>query len=275
MPRPTVPPRGVFVPASIAYAKDIAPAARDTWIQLLGLAWGSKAVNGEVDTSAISVYEIAQITGKSPSTIYGHLAYLRDWGALRWRPSDGKTIIVTLIVGEQASEIQSDSRNLEKPVNTPPTPLMNPDALIDRDNDSKINVMEDGCIRPFQNSGTFQNSGKRTIANKPPKSDPRSKHPAILCVKGITSRFPPKELYDDIIRTLGESPQGATLAACRKEWVKRGYNPNGWDWLFDWYVNGIKARNQVVRKPDPPGESPVEKALREARAREAANGNRR
>lgn len=67
--------------------------------------------------------------------------------------------------------------------------------------------------------------------------DPRSKDPAILAVKGIIGRYPPKELYDEIILTLGGSPDLDYLGKCRVKWLKRGYNPNAWEWLTDWYKN--------------------------------------
>lgn len=71
-------------------------------------------------------------------------------------------------------------------------------------------------------------------------SDPRSKTPAIQCARGINNgRYPPVELYDEIITSLGETPDGARLAECRKAWVARGYNPNGWGWLLQWYREGI------------------------------------
>jgi hypothetical protein len=87
----------------------------------------------------------------------------------------------------------------------------------------------------------------KDIGGKPPKrqsktSDPRSKHPAILAAKGISGKYPPLEIYDDVIQTLGVSPDGKKLAACRKEWVERGYNPIGWKWLTEWYVSGIPPR---------------------------------
>lgn len=87
-------------------------------------------------------------------------------------------------------------------------------------------------------------------------SDPRSKTPAIQCVRGImNNRYPPVELYDEIIAILGETPDGSFLADCRREWVARGYNAHGWNWLRDWYKNGsipqIAARKNA--EPEPVG----------------------
>jgi len=75
-------------------------------------------------------------------------------------------------------------------------------------------------------------------------ADPRTKHPAIQCVKGILGgrKLPPLEMYDAIIELLGERPNGTHMAACRQEWVERGYNRESWKWLTEWYVHGIPAQ---------------------------------
>jgi len=84
------------------------------------------------------------------------------------------------------------------------------------------------------------------------RSDPRSKLPAIQCIRGImNNHYPPLEVYDDAIRILGDRPNGPKLSDCRKEWVKRGHNPNGWGWL-DWYRDGIPSRNNGHGPPRAP-----------------------
>jgi hypothetical protein len=50
-------------------------------------------------------------------------------------------------------------------------------------------------------------------------------------------------LWDEIIKVLGETPDGVKLAECRKEWVARGYNTNSVKWATEWYKNGITGRN--------------------------------
>jgi hypothetical protein len=85
-------------------------------------------------------------------------------------------------------------------------------------------------------------SPRKRRARKPESApDERTAHPAIQCVRGILGgrRLPDIELYDDIIRLLGDRPDGQKLANCRKVWIKRGYNKNSWVWLFEWYADGI------------------------------------
>jgi hypothetical protein len=89
MPRPLLPPRGIHVPTTIVFHKDLSPTVIHTWIQLRALAWGQD------ETPQLSILQLSKLTGKSRSTIFGHLALLRQWGALRWRSSDEGTFIVS------------------------------------------------------------------------------------------------------------------------------------------------------------------------------------
>ena len=77
---------------------------------------------------------------------------------------------------------------------------------------------------------------KRTV-------DARSKHPAVLLVKGVTGRNPPKALYDKVIAIAGDTPDGERAAECYRAWCERGYNPNALTWLTEWYTTGIPGRN--------------------------------
>lgn len=64
-------------------------------------------------------------------------------------------------------------------------------------------------------------------------------HPAIQAVKDVSNYYPPKVLYPEIIKCLGDSPDIARLTDCFKMWVANGHNPQNYEgWLFDWYPNG-------------------------------------
>lgn len=114
MPRPLIPPRGTFVPASLIYHRDIPPVVFHTWVQLRSLAWGQN------ETPSISLAQLAELTGKSQTSLYGHMAFLRKWGALRWRPSGTGTLIVSFppeseaIAPALAGASFPDSKNPEK-----------------------------------------------------------------------------------------------------------------------------------------------------------------
>ncbi|MCK9356986.1 MAG: hypothetical protein M0R22_07590 [Dehalococcoidia bacterium] len=76
------------------------------------------------------------------------------------------------------------------------------------------------------------------------RSDPRSKHPAIIAARAATGakHYPPIELYDGLIQALGENPDTAKLGLCRQSWVERGYNPGAWTWATEWYAQGVPAK---------------------------------
>jgi hypothetical protein len=60
-------------------------------------------------------------------------------------------------------------------------------------------------------------------------------------------------LYDEMIETLGETPDGPRLARCYQEWVKRGFKPTNYAWLFDWYVRGIPENGAGSARASPAG----------------------
>ena len=74
-------------------------------------------------------------------------------------------------------------------------------------------------------------------------ADVRSTHPAVLLVKRVTGRNPPKALYDKVIAIAGDAPDGERAADCYRAWCERGYNPNALTWLTEWYATGIPGRN--------------------------------
>lgn len=101
-----------------------------------------------------------------------------------------------------------------------------------------------------------------------PRSDPRSKHPAIQCVRGIMGgKYPPREMYDTILETLGERPDGVRAANCRKAWVERGFNRASWIWLTEWYAQGGPPAKNVPRSNGHGngGMSAVDEAIRQFR----------
>lgn len=139
--------------------------------------------------------------------------------------------------------VRRESRQADNPSGGKAVPLLSTDS---QTNDLQTNDLQTiGASAPEPSKP----------ARKPPKEpDPRSDSAAIQCARGVGGRYPPKEIYDDVIRILGESPDGEKLAACRKTWVGRGYNPNSWNWLLEWYASGITplGRNGNGASPDPP-----------------------
>jgi hypothetical protein len=74
MPRSLIPPRGVYVSSQVVYHPDMPAHLKETLIQLIGLAWGSPTDN----TPPITYKELANLTGKSEFSLYGHIENLRS-----------------------------------------------------------------------------------------------------------------------------------------------------------------------------------------------------
>lgn len=80
------PPGGVLIPATLISAAGLSAGALHTWAWLRGLAMGS------CPTQAYSIQELSKLIGKSPSTLYNHLAILKSRGALRWQNTGKGTL---------------------------------------------------------------------------------------------------------------------------------------------------------------------------------------
>jgi hypothetical protein len=91
-------------------------------------------------------------------------------------------------------------------------------------------------------------------ADKPP--DPRVSHPAIQAVWKIRGKYPLKELWDMVIETVGSEPDEEKMKSCWIKWRGRGFSPENYGWLTDWYVNGegvssngTYTQNNGLRRP--------------------------
>lgn len=111
-------------------------------------------------------------------------------------------------------------------------------------------------------SGAPETPSLEAAARSKPPPDPQLRHPAILCFKGITSRYPPKQCYQQVIDTLGEHPDGPRAADCYAAWTARGYKPTNLDGWLGWYRDGIPPSG-------PPGKNGSKQVLNEPAGFEA------
>lgn len=120
--------------------------------------------------------------------------------------------------------------------------------------------------------------GKAKTAKKSAEPDGRAEHPAIVAVRNLhpKSYFPPKEIWDLLIRLLGDEPDLVLLRECQEVWVSVGYKPNNYSWATDWYVSGIPERFKNRGSPTANGslsaagastKAKMENIARELRAR--------
>lgn len=117
-----------------------------------------------------------------------------------------------------------------------------------------IFVIVSGRVR----NGKIARSVPRAAKTGPPR-DPLRNHPAVLLVKNITGKWPPRTVFDRLARELGETPDAARFAEIYEEWRARGYRPTNLAGMLDWYRKGIPP----IRGERPPGGMPAAKPLEE------------
>lgn len=143
--------------------------------------------------------------------------------------------------------------------------------LIKVNDNVKVNVGAEKTAQPEPHYEPCDDYGEPipTKKAKKPKSDGRSKTPAIIAFRRLTGQYPKTINYQDVIDILGNAPNEPLLASCYREWCARGYNAKSIKWLTDWYKNGgVPGRKQSV--PEPKGMAAV-RAM--AQRLEAEDGN--
>lgn len=67
--------------------------------------------------------------------------------------------------------------------------------------------------------------------------DTRKNHPAIVAIREVTNRYPPKEIWDELIDQIGFDADTVRLRKCYAAWIGYGYNRTNFNWVYDWYVS--------------------------------------
>lgn len=69
--------------------------------------------------------------------------------------------------------------------------------------------------------------------------DERLDHPALQAVREIRGRYPDKDVWDLVIKTIGLEPDVGRMRECWLAWRGKDFRPNNLGWLTDWYISGI------------------------------------
>ncbi|MFZ2096193.1 MAG: hypothetical protein WAV05_06090 [Anaerolineales bacterium] len=93
MTQPSLPSRGIFIPAYLIFHPDLPPATLRTWMQLRYLAW-----NGWV-TPPMTLPELASHLGIHIARLYRHLAQLKDSSTLSWHITGQDKVIISFPEG--------------------------------------------------------------------------------------------------------------------------------------------------------------------------------
>ena len=210
--RPLIPPRGVFIPTSVAYNRALPAAILQTWVQLRGLAWG------DTETPPISMKQLVEITGKSQSCLYGQMASLRLWGALRWRPSAKGTFIVSFEAepdpasANSTGDVLQDSRNLEMPDLDPS--IIQSSQMNEEDIEGKF--QDSGNVESFAKKSGSPDSGGRKTRSSPERD------PAARCYHqkmGIHPNSTQRQMLADQVTDL------ALWETTLEHWLSHGWSP--------------------------------------------------
>jgi hypothetical protein len=81
---------------------------------------------------------------------------------------------------------------------------------------------------------------ERKIPNSPP---------GIEIIREIAGRYPRKKIWEALIAVVGENPDRIKLQQCFVAWNLKGFNPENFSWVTDWYVNGVPPNARVATAP--------------------------
>ena len=72
-----------------------------------------------------------------------------------------------------------------------------------------------------------------------------------MLVKTTTGLYPPRAVFDWLIKALGDHPDAARFAQVHETWCLRGYRPTNLEGHLDWYQGGIPP-GRGSRRDAPP-----------------------
>lgn len=228
------------------------PASRGIWFDLLCVLH-ELGRSGQVTGTA---HQLARACRCTSAEFVAAIAELSTTGAAEIHERNGEVTIINRRMKREHKERQQTAERVRRHrCNDPVTPSETgvkresnkpPES---RDTDIHVNNISQENISDSKNKSisserSEEASEKPKAKSKRPKEppDPRSQHPAIQACRLLTTRYPPKVIWDDLIKTLGEMPDALKMRECCTEWVKRGYNQNAWTWALNWYAEGIPQR---------------------------------
>ncbi|MFA5053672.1 MAG: hypothetical protein WC565_06425 [Parcubacteria group bacterium] len=231
-------------------------AQKGVWMMLLALAGQIDARDendqetGELDTIGRVAWGIRCTTAELADALaaFADKGMVEERDGILWLPNYGKRQRRAptdrhTAVAERVKRHRERKATASNEVVTTLQPACNEDVTsLESESDTESYTdTEIGAIAPVATPPPAAPEPEK-VKRVDMRSDPRSKHPAIQCIRGLNkNHYPPIEIYDEAISVLGDKPNGPRLSDCRKEWVKRGHNPAGWGWL-DWYRDGIPSR---------------------------------
>ncbi|MFN2160028.1 MAG: hypothetical protein ACK2TW_08770 [Anaerolineales bacterium] len=253
MPRPLLPPRGVFVPSELIYNPSLSSHPLRTWIQLRGIAWGKS------ETPQLSMGQLQEILGKSRSTIYGHMALLRSRGALRWRPSENGTLIVSFPASlPEFPDSGSESSKPDMPA--PHTPNINLPDL--KKSESETPVPDSGLakIRTLisQQMSTVNFPGESSGSNR---EIPCRDTSPVSIYRSLTKIKPNQVQRTEIMRRVTDNDRWYRAV---EHWLAHKWNPKNIPGILDLYKRGGPDHCRVCENQPPKSQLETIQDMRKA-----------
>lgn len=218
----------VAIPPELLYCSKIAPAVRDTWAQLRGLA----DENGKLEIKG-GIQVLAGITSKSTATLYGHLAALRDMQALKWSASHAGELVVTF-------DDKGFYSYLSKILNT-----------------SLINSLS---INSVDSRKDLKNGVSKILESK---RDPLLEHPAVKTYRAVVHLTANETQRAAIVKVVGYDTEGWKF--CLEHWRGHGWSPTNVTGMLESYQKGgVEACTLCRRKNgSKPAAAPAHKGAKE------------
>jgi hypothetical protein len=213
----------VYVPAALICAAELPAAALHTWLQLRLLA------DAAGETPPQGIRQLAEVTGKSASTLYGHLSLLRSHGLLRWRAASKGLLIVSF-----------DAESAPPPADPPTTPARD-SGIREAGIGASLKLNPESIHQDKREEAALQDSGKSPTAD-PAEAD------AIAIYRAATGRRPNAAQRAGLLQRVHDLERWRLTL---EHWLVHGWNPLNLAGLLDLYQRGGPQACRYCGKPQP------------------------
>lgn len=228
MPRPLLPPRGLFISTRVLFNNQLPFCLKETLLMLMALTWSSP----HHKTPLITYKLLEQLTGKPKRTLRGHLADLRTYQAvLRLQYAEAGQFIIELAPW---LFVQAAEKSGEKPVEgvseqgggeIPPLPVKEEEEY------SELTDSKDSLLLLYSVHDHNAAERQKTAKNAPPEAQKTAPTaPPKTLSKALTARlvkagvFP--ALLDEIAARAAQGRYSARDLAALLAWVEEDQPQN-------------------------------------------------
>lgn len=235
-----LPPNYVNVPVAIVYS-DLPPKYRDTYIQLRGLAWK----DGYHETPPISFVELAKLFGKSASSVYEHVRFLRQHSWLQFRNAEGSAYIFSF----------PDPVKLSKKSEEGDVVYENSESLIPLISENIKPLIQSEKEKSEVPENRERDLGKSI--NEYARRDPNLSHPAVVAYRSLTHITANPVQRRAIVETVSDENLWYSTV---EHWLEHGWRPMNVAGMLDSYQKGGRAGCTICNPAGSGGSSSASKA---------------